>query len=101
MVFDVPSNTITSHPSNEICSPCCDCCCCDTYRCTASAAAVAANIPLAPPPIIPIRRRRWPSRLDGIDDSNGEEDEAVVETDSAEAEEVDVDNGRRLEMNLM
>jgi len=39
--------------------------------------------------------------LDSIDGSNGEEDEVVVETDSAEAEEVDVDNGCRLEMNLM
>ena len=54
MVFDVPSNTTTSHPAIDLQLAGC----CEAYLCTASAAAVAANMPLAPPPIIPIRRRR-------------------------------------------
>lgn len=51
--------------------------------------------------MIPIRRRRGPSRLDNMDDSNEEEDDVVAEADNTEAEDVDVDPGCRLEMNLI
>lgn len=50
----------------------------------ASAAAVAANIPLAPPPITPILV--WSCELVSTDDSNDEED------DEEDDEEGDDDN---------
>jgi hypothetical protein len=96
MVFDVPSRTTTSQPAAEGSS---------ALRClrTASAAAAAANIPLAPPPMIPILRlrRRWRCFVSANCDvgcSFEEEEDEDIETigDDGDDAAFDRDDGRCL-----